>query len=237
MPALTNQNQRETKSLLPEVSIIILTHNARRYVRKTLKSLRRTKNVNFEVIVLDNDSNWLLKLLLLWWQKLGWIDKLCLLNYNSLFARGNNIASRLTDPSAPLFLLLNSDIEVRSENWLRRLIDIHQPGITAYGVVEGDPITRVDGYCLLVDSKLYRDHLLDESFQWFWAVTRLQARLLTEGYHVQGYLEHEDQLHHFGGKSGKAFKGAKGMDVKMEEVIDWFAGRSVSVLDAVPKGT
>ena len=99
------------------------------------------------------------------------------------------------------------------------MIDVHKPGITAFGVVQGDPITRVDGYCMLVDSRLNRDHLLDESFQWFWSVTKLQAQLLTVGYSVQGYIEHENQLHHFGGKSGKGFKGAKGMDVNVQEVI------------------
>jgi len=225
--------QNDEPAQNPEVSILILTHNASRYVRKTLKSLRLTKGVNFEVVVVDNASNWPLRIMLLRWQHLGWIDKLCLLNYNSLFARGNNIASRLATPSAPYLLLLNSDIEVRNEHWLRKMIDVHQPGMTAYGVVQGDPITRVDGYCLLVDSKLYRDRMLDESFQWFWSVTKMQAQILSAGCTVQGFVEHESLLHHFGGKSGKGYRGAKGMDMNMQDIIAWFEGHTVTIFDSI----
>ena len=163
-----------------------------------------------------------------------WIDRLLYLYYNSLFAEGNNIASRLANPHAPYFLLLNSDVEIRNCDWLRLLLDAHRPGISAYGVVHGDPITRVDGYCLLIDSKLYREHLLDESFQWWWSVTKLQAHILTSGYSVQGYAEHENQIHHFGRKSGGGFRGAKGMGVSPEEVVGWFKGRTVTAYDSVP---
>jgi len=99
----------------PEVSILILTHNARWYVHKTLDSLRWTKNVKYEVVVVDNASNWLLRLMLRRWHHRGWINKLKHPNYNSFFARGNNIASEQADPHAPYLLLLNSDIEVRDE--------------------------------------------------------------------------------------------------------------------------
>ena len=218
----------------PEVSILILTHNARKYIRKTLASLGRTTNVRYEVLVVDNASNWLTKWMLLRWQSRKWIDRLLYLYYNSLFAEGNNIASRLANPHAPYFLLLNSDVEIRNCDWLRLLLDAHRPGISAYGVVHGDPITRVDGYCLLIDSKLYREHLLDESFQWWWSVTKLQAHILTSGYSVQGYAEHENQIHHFGRKSGGGFRGAKGMGVSPEEVVGWFKGRTVTAYDSVP---
>ena len=39
---------------------------------------------------------------------------------------------------------------------------------------------------------------------------------------------HEDFLHHFGGKSGRGFKGARGMDTRAEEVYSWFRGKTVS---------
>lgn len=113
------------------------------------------------------------------------------------------------------------------------MIDVHKPGISAYGVVQGDPVTRVDGHCLLVDSNLFRNYMLDESHQWFWSVTKLQAQVLNAGYSVQGFVHHDDLLYHFGGKSGRDFKRAKGMDVIPDEVIGWFKGLSISTFDTI----
>ncbi len=190
--------------------------------------------MNFEVVVVDNASNGLLRLMLLKWHRSRLIDKLCLLNYNSLFAEGNNIASRLANPHSTHLLLLNSDVEIRGSDWLRLLLDAHKPGISSYGVVHGHPITRVDGYCLLIDSVLYHKRLLDESFEWWWSITKLQAEILAAGFSVQGFENHEHQLHHFGGKSGDDFRGAKGMNVAPELVKGWFKEKNnVQVFDTV----
>lgn len=210
-----------------KVSILILTHNAPYYVHKTLKTMRRTTDVNYEVLVVDNLSRPLPQLLLLAWLRRGWIDKLCLLNYNSLFAAGNNIAARLADPASTHFLLLNSDVAIRDPRWLRNLLDVHETGITTYGFVAKPPIHRVDGYCFLIDRHLYAPGGLDESFQWFWAITKIQAQVLNKGLCVKGIVNHEDQLHHYGRKSGKGHRRAKGMDVAKEEVVSWFQGRAV----------
>ena len=218
----------ETK---PRVSILILTHNAPRYVYRTLKSLRLTGHVSYEVIVVDNHSHFWVKVLLLWLQQREWVNKLCLLDYNSLFAAGNNIAARLTDPESPYLLLLNSDVEIRHPDWLKVLLENHERGITSYGIVKGNPITRVDGYCLLIDKDLYQKHTLDESFQWHWNTTKLQAKILIDGYSVKGFVGHERYIHHFWGKSGNDFKDAKGMDLDQKEAVSWFQGRSIQVLE------
>jgi hypothetical protein len=215
----------------PRVAILILTHNAPRYVHKTLASLRRTRGVEYEVIVVDNASHWLTRVVLQRCLRHRWIDKLCMLNYNSLFARGNNIASRLAEPAATHFLLLNSDIEIRNPDWLKNLLAQHREGITSYGVAKGGPVRRVDGYCLLIDRHLYTRHYLDETFQWHWAVTKLQAQVLAAGLQVKGIAGHEDQLHHFGKKSGKAWRGATGMNVDSAEVLSWFQGRNIQVVE------
>jgi cellulose synthase/poly-beta-1,6-N-acetylglucosamine synthase-like glycosyltransferase len=221
---------------IPKISILILTFNAIGYVYKTLDSLQRlTPDIDYEVIVVDNNSRLGLKLSLPLMLKRGWIDKLCLLNYNSLFAEGNNVASRLARPDATHFLLLNSDVEIRDPNWLKVLLNSHEEGITSYGVVPSNPIARVDGYCFLIDKPLYQKHLLDESHQWWWAITKLQAKVLTDGYSVKGYAEHEQYLHHFGGKSGKGFKKAKGMDINPDEVIGWFNNKSIEIVDVAPQ--
>lgn len=211
---------------LGKVSILILTHNAPRYVWLTLKSLRMTTGVDYEVICVDNNSKWLTRCILVLCHKWGWIDKLCLLNYNSLFAGGNNIAARLAAKDSKYFLLLNSDVQVMRPDWLGKLLAEHKPGASSYGVVPGIPsvpIPRLDGFCFLVDRDLYDKFGLDESrFQWNWAVTYLQANLLACGKVVRGFAEHGEFLLHFGGKSGAGFSGAKGLDTQVKEVHSWF---------------
>jgi hypothetical protein len=213
----------------------MLTHNAPRYVEISVRTLARfTRNVNYELVVVDNASEPRTKNLLNHLQSEGLIQQLTLLEYNSFFAGGNNIAARLAANDSTHFLLLNSDVEIKDPNWLSNLLAVHKPGITAYGVVEG-PL-RVDGYCLLVDAALYRETLYDEAHQFYWANTKFQAALLAHGYSVQGYAEHERYLHHFGGKSGKDFKSAKGLVVTQEELAECFQGRTIQVLDAGADG-
>jgi GT2 family glycosyltransferase len=232
--SIVSDISRDSKGSV-KVSILMLTHNAPKYVERSIRTLAAyTQNVPYELVVVDNASKRPTRYCLLGLQTEGLIDRLVLLEYNSLFAGGNNIAASNAAPDSTHFLLLNSDIEVRHPEWLARLLEGHRRGITAYGVV--DQPLRVDGYALLIDADLYRTFKLDENHQWFWAVTKLQARLLANGYAVQGIAEHERYLHHFGGKSGKAFRSAAGLVVSQDQLARWFGGRTIQVLDALPDG-
>lgn len=215
-----------------KVSILMLTHNAPKYVKLTIESLRKhTNNNEYELIVLDNASKKPTRLLLKWFFRKKMIDKVIFSSHNTLFAAGNNIMAHAASPESELYLLLNSDIEIKSDDWLDRLLEVHEKGVSAHGVVESAP-TRVDGYCYLIDADLYRKHPLDDrQFQWWWAITKQQADILGEGYKVKGYLNHEKYLHHFGGKSGEGFKGAKGMDMITSLPESWFAGKSIEIID------
>jgi hypothetical protein len=92
-------------------------------------------------------------------------------------------------------------------------------------------VPRGDGYCLLVDGDLYVAYGLDENFEWNWAVTKLQAELLKAGHAVRAVREHDHLLYHFRGKSGEAPRSAKGMRVNRNDVVGWFAGHSVDVVE------
>lgn len=215
---------------MKKVSILMLTHNAPSYVKLSIDSLKKhTKNVDYELVVVDNQSKWRTRYLLKRMYKKGKIDVLKLNPNNSLFAGGNNIASTLASKDSDLFLLLNSDIEVKDDSWLSNLLEVHERGITSYGLVD-EPL-RVDGYCMLIDADLYLKNPLDEGHQWYWAITKQQAKLMRDGHVVQGYSEHEKWLHHFGGKSGSDFKNAKGMNVSREEVYGWFDGKKPRIID------
>lgn len=217
----------------PRVSILILTHNAPRMVLNTLWTLRRTRGVSHEVIVVDNASRRPLRLLLRALALVGGIQVLRLLDHNRFFAAGNNLAATLVSPACSHLLLLNSDVEIRDPAWLRRLLAIHRRGISAYGVLRTGPLPRVDGYCLLIDRDLYETHGLDERFPWWWSVTRLQSHVLTAGHNVRGVEHHEAQLHHVGGASGGAHLAALGDPVTPDEVRAWFGGRTVEILDTL----
>ena len=218
----------------PEVSIVVVAHDAPRYVLKLFRSLKRTAGARYEVVVVDNRSRLPTRLLLIGLALLGRIQRLCLLDRNTLFAEGNNIGVAAASRRAPLVLLLNSDVEVRDPGWLRRLLDAHERGVTSLGYVDTGPVPRADGYCLLIDRDLFEAEGLDEGFEWWWGITKLQAHVMRTGHPVRAVADHDDLLLHFGGKSGSGFEGAAGMTTTPDDVRGWFAGGQVEVLDRLP---
>jgi len=226
-------DQAVTADARPLVSLVVVTHNALPYIHRLLRSLPRTRGVDYEVVVVDNRSRTLVRMYLVLQTLRGRIARVCLLDRNTLFAEANNIGAAASSRSARHVLLLNSDTEVRHPDWLARLLELHRGGATSYGFVAGGPVPRADGYCLLVDRDLYLAHGLDEDFEWFWGVTKLQAELLQAGHPVRAVRDHDHMLHHFGGKSGgkPLVRRAKGMRVNREEIVGWFAGRSVDVIE------
>lgn len=209
----------------------MLSHNAAKYTKHALKTL---KNANggypYELIVLDNASDETTKKMLSEMKKEGYIDKLIFEKTNTYFAKGNNIASQYCDPNSKYILLLNSDVEIRDKYWLRLLVENHKRGSTAYGVCEGDPFTRGDGYCFLIDKDLYLKYKLDETFEWWWSVTKLQAQLLNDGYELFAVKKHESLIHHYGGMSGKDWRNSKGMNVEGEEIKKWVKSGTIKVI-------
>lgn len=215
-----------------KVSILMLTYNAPKYVKKSIVSLKKkTEGVDYELVVVDNASKHSTVRTLYKLKSQGLIDKLYYNSQNDLFAGGNNIASKLADKGSDYYLLLNSDVEIKSSDWLSKLIALmpEKGGIVSYGAVTSEP-RRADGYCMLINAGLYNKYRLDEHFQWWWGVTKLEGQVLKEGKEVIAVQNHEEYIHHFGGKSGKGFKDATGMDVDMEEVKSWFSDGNVKIM-------
>lgn len=135
----------------------------------------------------------------------------------------------MASKDATHFLLLNSDVEIKDKDWLYKLVQLHDTeGITAFGCVKSAPL-RADGYCLLIDRWLYEKYRLDESFEWWWSVTKLESQVLKEGLCIRAVDNHESLLHHFGGASGRGWVNAKGMDIGFEEVVGWFVDKKAEV--------
>lgn len=216
------------------ISIIMLVHNAKSFTKHSIKTLKKTMGEQeYELIVVDNDSGFATKHALLALQKKGMIEKLLFLKENTFFAKGNNIGSKLCSDKSDYILLLNSDIEIRNKKWLDILMKYHKRGATAYGVCENNPYTRGDGYCFLIDKDLYLKYQLDESFEWWWSVTKLQAQLLKEDCSVTAIKNHNELLYHYGGMSGKSWKKSKGLSVEGEQIKEWFENKKVNVLEEV----
>lgn len=210
----------------------MLTYNAPRYVKKSIVSLKKlTINQNYELIVVDNDSKHPTVRTLYKLKSRGLVDKLYYNSNNDLFAKGNNIAARLASEDSDYYLLLNSDVEIKSPDWLDKLIELmpEEGGIASFGAVQSAP-KRADGYCMMINADLYNKYKLDEHFQWWWGVTKLESQVLKEGKKVIAVDDHEEYIHHFGGKSGKGFSDATGMDVDMDEVKKWFENGDVKII-------
>lgn len=212
---------------MKEISVLILTHNAPKYVEETLVTLNEITpekvREKLEVIVWDNASESstieLLKVL----RDRGYIDKLRFSEKNLLFAGGNNKAAELASPETKYYLLLNSDIKINDPQWVDILQNAKKAGnyaAVSYGACKKPD--RADGYCLLIDRELYDQYKLDEQFQWWWSVTKLQAQILQHGGNILAFKNHDKILLHYGGKSGHDFVNAKGMDADATEIISWF---------------
>ena len=214
------------------VSIIMLVHNAYEYTKNTIETLQMTKG-NYELIVLDNNSQKKTKKLLLKAFNDGKIDKLIFSSENTLFAKGNNMAYNLCDPSSDKVLLLNSDIDIRNPYWLEEMNNNYEKGILSLGICEKPPYVRVDGYCFMIDKELYGKYKLDENFEWWWSVTKLQAQILNEGFKVKGVRDHSNLLFHYGGVSGKDFVNSKGMDIDSKNVIKWFNNKNKEIIEKI----
>lgn len=210
------------------VSILMVVYNAPEYTRESIETVcSMTKGVDYELVVVDNASGNETKELLQKLKSEGKIDRLYFNDTNSFFAGGNNIASKIADKNSTHYLLLNSDVSIKDENWLKKILSFSQENncaVVSYGAVLYCP-ERADGYCLLIEKKLYDHYMLDENFAFFWGLTKLESQILAEKRNIVAFRNHEKYIHHYGGGSGDAYKKAKGMDTNISEVMHWFDGK------------
>lgn len=204
-----------------------MTHNAPKYVEETIVSLNEVTapgdREQCEVVVLDNASDAQTKELLTSLAARGYIDKLEFSPVNTFFARGNNLAADLSAPSARYLLLLNSDIRIKSPDWLSELIRLKEEGghaAAAYGCCMNP--NRADGYCLLVDRELYMKYRMDEDFPWWGSATKLQYDILQLGRSILAIDNHDDIIYHYGGKSGQDYKQSGRLNPEFGKIIASF---------------
>ena len=217
----------------PKVAIVVVSYNALAYARKMLATVRTTRGVPYEIVVVDNNSKRKTKVFWTAMRLLGRINRLALLDRNTFFAEGCNIGVAMSPRDATHVLLLNTDCEIKDPDWLARMLAAHERGATGLRYITTGAWPRADGFCLLLDRDVWGQGL-DETFQWWWSVTGLEARLLREGLTVTAVKDYEQVVLHHWGKSGKAFKNARSGDAKAATVRGWFEGHHVRVLNELP---
>lgn len=184
-----------------KISILIVTYNAQRFIKRTLETLHETNYSNYEVIVVDNKSDEETKQYLQKAKKESLIDKLILLDENLMWIKGNNLAYEQVNPESEYLILLNSDIEIRNKDWIQGLLSIHENGVIGCGITD-DVDFRPDSWCYLINRNLYDKYGLDENFKINYAAAALTHCVLKDGYKVKTIKDSENFIHHFGGSSG-----------------------------------
>ncbi len=225
----------------PKVSIVILVHNALFCVIRTLNSLRKTRGVIYETVVVDNDSRLITKIVLLLYFVMKRINRLLFVGENTLFSKGNNLGSRISSEDSTHILLLNSDVRINRPDWLSVLLKHHERGAISFGIAGGNDFLgvqsgeefpkRADGFCFLIDRHVYLTYQLDEHYQHWWSLPELQARLLKAGLRVKAIRDYDDWITHFGGKSGKVRQRVN--TPSKETVGSWFDGSGADIIDRV----
>ncbi len=139
----------------------------------------------------------------------------------------SNIGLKIVSPESKWVVLLNSDVEIKSGEWLRKLLDKSKLDNKIAGVSFGYAISpsgknMADGYCLLLSRALFEQEMLNEEYEWWFAVPELESKLLKRGYRVIAINNYEKYIYHFGGKSGDAWKKAKGMNKSISIYDEFF---------------
>jgi len=112
------QKSGESKTDIPEVTIVVLNYNGKKYIHDCLNSIFRMNYPNFKVLVIDNAS----------WDSSPLVvkqefprAKLVEHRRNHGFAKAYNMA--LVDVDSEFIVLLNNDVKVEPD-WLNELIHV-----------------------------------------------------------------------------------------------------------------
>jgi GT2 family glycosyltransferase len=112
-------------SVFPKIVVIIPTRNALTLVKKCIDSLRRhTQYPNYEIIIIDNNSND--PKYLDYIRKEEFEGRIKVIHYNKPFNHSemNNIA--VASFNSEFVVFMNNDIEIISDGWLEQLIGVAQ---------------------------------------------------------------------------------------------------------------
>ncbi len=190
-----------------KTALIIVTYNALDYVKKCIDSVFAHTDSQHEVIVIDNASQ---PDMLEYLGKLEESNKIHLIknSENLLWLPAVNQGLQVISDDIEYCLLLNSDIEIYTDDWLQKL---QQPMLennsivitgTHYNFLPVKPTYgAIDGCCLMFRRSLI-DKLgyFDENYPWNGAPFIYSARAWNIGQYFY-HIKDKSILHHHGKKS------------------------------------
>lgn len=241
----------------PEVSIIILVSNFPHNIARLLPSLQKTRDVEYETVVVDNGSTPDVGELLKSYRDRGWIDTLVSEPKNRFFSEGNNIGVRHSNSESEFVLLLNSDIEITHGLWLHRAVEWANgvpetllpytwtdyptcPKNIRRGIVSlgwcwnRDPTAGLtpDGFCTLIRRDAWRE--LDLRYPMAYGIMVSLSTAIREGHPCGVLCQYGRYFTHFGqGSMEENFKQVypDGMPRTNPEMVDWWKDLEVESLD------
>jgi GT2 family glycosyltransferase len=142
------------------VSIVVVTYNARAYVKKCLETIRTLTQSNYELIVVDNASRKETRDYLR--GEKGF--KLILNKDNRLWCAGCNQGMQAAEPGSPYLLLLNPDVEVLRSDWLEIMVRVMEsdPRVGMVGPLHrysgiGPVWGSLDGHCIMFRRRMVEE--------------------------------------------------------------------------------
>lgn len=207
-----------------QASIVILNYNFPHNIKRLLPSLQRTSGVAYEAVVVDNGSVPDVVTLLKDYKEQGLIDTLVLNPINYYFSEGCNIGVRHTNPGSEFILLLNSDVEIVGDLWLKRMIEWSYgvpktllpytwsdhptyPKDIQRGIVSIDwgydlnvpGNIRPEGWCCLIRREAWRD--MSPDFPMTMGDLEMMASIIRDGYPCGCLSQYGRYIVHYHGGS------------------------------------
>ncbi len=237
-----------------QVSIVILNYNHPHNIERLLPSLKQTRGVTYEVVVVDNGSEPDVVQTLISLKGQGLIDRLVLEPINHYFSQGNNIGVQEGDQDSEFVLLLNSDVEILDPDWLRYMVEWAdglpevlfplswspeptQPKNIRRGIVSIDYQYNTqapdnilpEGWCCLVRREAWQD--MDTNFPHAYGILKMLANVVRAGHPCGVLCQYGKVIKHYG--QGSTPPGTKIPSVGKPDMEGWWKGLECESLDFV----
>jgi len=190
-----------------KTTIIIVTYNAFRYVKKCLESVLKNTRPTHDIIIIDNKSDMKTREYVKSFSKFENF-KVILNDKNVLWCPACNQGFKDASPDTKFFVLLNSDVEIHDNDWIFQLQKpmlenelIGQTG-TKYNFQPLMPTYgALDGCCLMIRKTLLDDigHF-NEDYPWNGAPFIFTQKAWKQGIKYY-YVDEQKMVTHHGRKS------------------------------------
>lgn len=238
----------------PLVSVVICNYNHPELIQNCLRTMRElTSGVQYEVVVVDNNSDQNTVAALSDLRDSGRIDTLILSPVNNFFSEGNNIGVRNSNPESKYILLLNNDVAFLRSDWLEKMVTWME-GVpvttpTVWGFHPTVPSNgprdivscgwsydndlpykvRPEGWCCMIRRSVWQE--LSTDFPFHYGLEEMLAKIIRSGAKAGVLCNYASYMvHREGGSRGASVSGIGNMK-RAPDIKGWYSGLSIESLD------